>query len=116
MTIIMQNYHKMLTAAVDVDAICQPLGQLGIHYFGYVRVYSDGSMFDINNNAEFSEAYYCKTNCYQLYPIENDPLAYKEGFLYAAPMIEQIDTIRDISNRYSVANVMVLINKLKNYM
>jgi LuxR family transcriptional regulator len=106
----------MLSSAKDVETICTPLHNLGITYFSYVRIYNDGSRFDINNNADFSEAYYYKSNCYQLYAPEMNPRAFKNGFLFASPnFVDQCENLREISHSFSAANIIVFIKKQSNY-
>ncbi len=106
----------MLSSASDVDAICAPLRQIGITYFGYVRIYNDGSRFDINNNAGFSDAYYYKSDCHQHYIPENNPRDFEDGFLFASSgFIDQVEMLHEISHRFSTGNLMVLIQKNRDY-
>jgi len=106
----------MLLLAKEVDEICKPLRSLNITHFGYVRIYNDGSRFDINNNAEFSEAYYYKTNCYQLYTPEMDPSSLKDGFVFAsAGIIDQHKLLHELTQSFSIGNVMLLVQNHVNY-
>lgn len=113
---MMPKNDIMLSSAGDIDAICVPLRSFGITYFSYVRIYDDGSRFDINNNADFSEAYYYKTDCYQLYIPEMNPRVFEDGFLFASSdFVEPFEELHEVTQKFSVANLMVLMQKHSNY-
>jgi DNA-binding CsgD family transcriptional regulator len=110
------NNDIMLSSASNVDTICVPLRQLGITYFGHVRIYDDGSRFDINNNSIFSEAYYYKSNCYQLYTPETNPRIFEDGFLFTSSgIIDQVKELYEISHAFSVGNLMLFMQKHSNH-
>jgi DNA-binding CsgD family transcriptional regulator len=114
--LMIPNNDIMLSSASDVDAICAPLRRLNITYFGYVKIYNDGSRFDINNDSVFSEAYYYKSNCHQLYAPETNPRIFENGFLFTSSgIIDQVKELQEISQTFSVGNLMLFMQKYSNY-
>jgi hypothetical protein len=46
--------HFSLASAVEVNNICrEPLSDLGISYFNYIKIYNDGSRELLTNNPDW---------------------------------------------------------------
>lgn len=50
--------HFSLTSANDVNEICNPLRDIGITYFNYLKIYKDGSRELLTNNAYWIDHFY----------------------------------------------------------
>lgn len=55
--IILTN-HFSLTSADAVNDICQPLNNIGVSYFNYIKVYNDSSRELLTNNADWIDFFY----------------------------------------------------------
>lgn len=59
MSILVLTNHFSLASAAEVNNICrEPLSDLGISYFNYIKIYNDGSRELLTNNADWIDFFY----------------------------------------------------------
>lgn len=51
-------YHYYITCLPIFTEICQPLFKLGIKFFGYLKLFNDGSHLNLGTDEEFSKIYF----------------------------------------------------------
>ncbi len=78
------NKHFSLTSSSDVATICQPLSNLGVTYFNYIKIYNeDGSRELLTNNASWIEHFYRNSLYSSVGAIDVEYLLPKGYFLWS---------------------------------
>lgn len=105
--------HPFLAMAKDIDDICKPLRQFGIHLYSYRKTFKDGSRINVSNNANWLEDYFQ----YELYKsslFESDIDCYSSGFS-VWPKESSLPVFEHGRTYYSSDNGITLILKDKDY-
>jgi DNA-binding CsgD family transcriptional regulator len=111
---ILHENSIMLTGTNDVDTLCAPLYKMGVTYFSYVRIYNDGSRFDITNNARICEYYY-NTGQYKDYSPEMSPDELPEGFIFVSTSLEDSSVLKTLRNEFNLDHVVAFVQRYKDY-
>lgn len=71
--------HPFLSMTKDIEDICRPLQQFGIHLFAYRKTFKNGSRINLSNNANWLADYF-KLELYKSSLFEADIDNYFSGF------------------------------------
>lgn len=89
--------HPFLEMSNDIDDICKPLRQFGIHLFSYRKTFKDGSRINVSNNANWLEDYFrlelyksslfesdidCCSSAFSVWPQESNLPVFAHGRAY----------------------------------
>lgn len=70
--------HYFLQSAQSVEQICQPIMEIGISYFTYLKKFSDGSHVNLSSSPEWLKHYY-DLKLYESSRFEGLPESYQAG-------------------------------------
>lgn len=77
---LLPDKHACLVSATDVQTLLEPfIPQLRTIFFGWTRMYNDGSRANLTNNPEWVKHYYQQGH-YNYSKCERHPSCYQEGF------------------------------------
>lgn len=111
--------HITLTSAKDIQQICAPLFEfLGITYFNFTRVYSDGGRIRFCTDPLWVEHFY-STKLYNTSVFEREPSLYIPGqFLWnqanTNPSLENLK--QHLREGYNRDHILSVIRPQKNFM
>lgn len=108
---IIQDSFITVTSAREVKEVCAPLNRLGIGYFHYAKMYSDGSVLLLVSNAEWHKHVFLKE---KPGPWPSDGVRLEEG-CYLWDSIYHYELVEDANNYFDIASGMVLVKKYKGY-
>lgn len=105
--------HPFLTMSKDIDDICKPLRQFGIHLFSYRKTFNNGSRINVSNNANWLEDYF-RLDLYKTSLFESEIDSYSSGFS-VWPQESNLPVFAHGRNYYHSDNGITLILKDKDY-
>lgn len=105
--------HPFLAMAKDIDDICKPLRQFGIHLCSYRKTFKDGSRINLSNNANWLEDYF-RLGLYKSSLFEADVECYSSGFS-VWPQESNLPVFVHGRTYYKSDNGITLILKDKDY-
>jgi len=104
--------HIYLIQQEDIDKLCQPIKDLGINYFLYIKAFNDGTRTQLTNNLAWSEHFY-KNNYYLMGEFDDPQRTYCPGlFLWSTLPCQQI--YQDIRNHFSIDHGVTLVEKIND--
>lgn len=105
--------HVFLTMANDIDAICKPLRQFGIHLFSYRKTFKNGARINLSNSANWLDDYF-RLDLYKSSLFESDLDCYSSGFS-VWPQESDLPVFIHGRNYYNSDNGITLILKSDDY-
>jgi DNA-binding CsgD family transcriptional regulator len=105
--------HPFLEMANDIDDICKPLRQFGVHLYSYRKTFRDGSRINVSNNANWLEDYF-RLELYKSSLFESDIDCYSSGFS-VWPQESNLPIFVHGRTYYNSDNGITLILKDKDY-
>lgn len=105
--------HPFLAMAKDIDDICKPLRQFGIHLYSYRKTFKNGSRINVSNNANWLEDYF-RLDLYKSSLFESDVDCYSSGFS-VWPQESNLPVFAHGRTYYNSDNGITLILKDKDY-
>jgi DNA-binding CsgD family transcriptional regulator len=110
---MINDRHPFLEMANDIDDICKPLRQFGIHLFSYRKTFKDGSRINVSNNANWLKDYF-RLELYRSSLFEFDVDSYSSGFS-VWPQESDLPVFTHGRTYYNSDNGLTLILKDKDY-
>jgi DNA-binding CsgD family transcriptional regulator len=112
--IALSDNHAFLTSENDMKTICQDhLGQYGIRYFEYLRVYDDGQCIFLSSNQDLTR-YIFDNDIPVTAPIQENYI--KENFHYfVLPVGDYIKPVHDVKNYFNLSNFFNLVERHPGY-
>jgi DNA-binding CsgD family transcriptional regulator len=111
--VIPPKREMMLNAASDVDKVCAPLKLHGIKFFSFVRIFSDGSRINLNNDISAAKYTHYDSDAYKEYQAEANVNNFSEGVYFGQAINDK--TLILLRNKFDIDHMLIFVKKYHNY-
>jgi DNA-binding CsgD family transcriptional regulator len=111
--VVKKSIGAFALMANEVQQICSPLHEVGIHLFSYRKTFADGSRINVSSNAHWLHDYY-ELNLYQSSLFEQGLDNYHSGFVLW-PQTSPLPIFTHSRDYYNSDNGITFIKKHADY-